>query len=377
MATKKKKAVEEETVATNVLTVKTAKLQEMVSRAEKGAGNNKLLPITQMLAIKLEDNVLKLITTDATNYLYVKEDKVPGEDFYAVVPEDTFVRLISKMTCDSISLELKETVLEVTGNGKYSIDLQFEDDGTMVQYPDPLADFKATNKKAVEINKTTVDAILNTVKPALATNLENPCYTGYYVGDTVVATDGLLINILNVDMLNATKLVRAEVMDLLAVMDSEKIKAFFNEDNAEIVFQSNTCDIYGRDLEGIEDYEIDAISEYMEKDFPSSCKLSKATLLQLLDRLALFVTDYDKGAISLTFTKDGLQISSMNTSGVELIPYIESNDFSDFTCSIDVNMLAKQIKAQSGEVVNLFYGDEDTVKLADGNVIQIIALLEV
>lgn len=374
MATKKK-AIKKETAA-NILTIKTVKLQEMVSRAEKGAGNNKLYPITQMMAIKLIDNELTLITTDNTNYLYVKEQKVSGEDFYAVVPVDTFARLISRMTCDSISMELKDVVLEIVGNGKYSIDLMFEDDGSMVQYPDPIAEFQATNKKAVEINKTTVDTILTAIKPALATNLENPCYTGYYAGEKVVATDSFLINMLSVNLLNNDRLVRPEVMNLLAVMEAEKIKVFFNDDNAEIVFETPDCVVYGRDLEGIEDFSIDAILEYADREFPSMCKLSKTTLLQLIDRLSLFVTEYDKGGVYLTFTKDGLQVSSMNTSGVELIPYVESNDFSDFTCCIDVNMLGKQIKAQSGDVVELYYGDEDAVKLVDGNVIQIVALLD-
>lgn len=363
-------------VTSNVLTIKTTKLQEMVSRAEKGASNNKLLPITQMLAIRLESNVLTLITTDYTNYLYITEEKVPGEDFYAVVPVDKFVGLISKMTCDSISMELKDSVLEVVGNGKYSIELQFDDDGTIVQYPDPLADFKASNKKAVEINKTTVDAILNSIKPALATNLENPQYTGYYVGDGVIATDGYLINFLNVNVFGTAKLVRSEVMNLLAVMDSEKIKTYFNDDNSEIVFETNDCTVYGRDLEGIEDFAIDDISAYGEMEFPSNCKLPKLTMLQLLDRLSLFVTDYDKGSIYLTFTKDGLQVSSRNTSGVELIPYIESNDFKEFTCNIDVGMLSRQIKAQSGEAIKLYYGGEDAIKLEDGNIVQIIALYE-
>lgn len=368
----KKKVAE----ATNTLTIKTAKLQEMVSRAEKGAGNNKLYPITQMLAIKLESNTLTMITTDNTNYLYIKENKVDGNDFYAVVPVDKFARLISRMTCDSISMELKDAVLEVTGNGKYSIDLQFEDDGEIVQYPDPMAEFKADNKQAVEINKTTVDAILTAVKPALATDLENPCYTGYYVGDKVVATDSFLINILDVNLLSVTKLVRAEVMNLLSVMESEKIKVHFNDEKSEIVFLSPDCEIYGRDLEGIEDFSIDAIMEYTEKEFPSNCKLSKATLLQLIDRLSLFITEYDKGGVYFTFTKDGLQVSSMNTSGVELIPYVESENFSDFTCCIEINMLAKQIKAQNGDVVQMFYGDPDAIKLVDGNVIQIVALLD-
>ena len=58
------------------LTINAVKLQEMVSRASKGVGNNKLIPITSLNCIEVKDNVLTLITTDATNYLYITDSQV-------------------------------------------------------------------------------------------------------------------------------------------------------------------------------------------------------------------------------------------------------------------------------------------------------------
>ena len=48
------------------LSIKTEKLKEMVSRSIKGVGNNKLIPLTSLMAIELKDGKLTLITTDAT-----------------------------------------------------------------------------------------------------------------------------------------------------------------------------------------------------------------------------------------------------------------------------------------------------------------------
>ena len=90
----------------NKLTIKTAKLQDMVSRVVKGAKNDKVLPITQMMAIRLQDNVLTLITTSVTTTMYIREEKVDGNDFYVVVPVDVFSKLISKLTCENITLEV-------------------------------------------------------------------------------------------------------------------------------------------------------------------------------------------------------------------------------------------------------------------------------
>ena len=59
------------------LKIKTSELQEMVGKAAKCVSNNKLIPLTSLMSIKVEDNLLTLTTTDATNYFYVsKPEKV-------------------------------------------------------------------------------------------------------------------------------------------------------------------------------------------------------------------------------------------------------------------------------------------------------------
>ena len=359
------------------LVIKTSKLQEMVARAVKGAGNNKVIPITQMIAIRMQDGVFTLITTDATNTLYIRDREIAGEDFYVVVPVEQFSKLVARMTCDTITLRIEGVSLEITGNGKYLVPIQYDEAGmnsVIVQYPDPLADIDDP-VDTVDIQASTVNKILTAIKPALAVTLEDPCYTGYYVGDQVVGTNRELINMLEVSVFTEPRLISAPVMDLLSVMTSEVINVDIINDGV-LVFSTPDCVIYGRDLEGIEDFAIEPILDYIGMDFESVCKVSKNALLQLLDRLALFVTDYDKGGIYLTFTKEGLQVSSKSSNGVELIPYLESKDFEDFTCCMDVSLLIKQIKAQSSDSVEIWYGLDNAIKMVDDNVIQVLAVLE-
>lgn len=90
------------------LTVKTAQFQAMVSKAVRGAGLNKLLPITGMMCIEKKDGVLSIYTTDTANYLQVRMDLPEGDDIYVVVPADTFSKLISKMTSERITLSVLE-----------------------------------------------------------------------------------------------------------------------------------------------------------------------------------------------------------------------------------------------------------------------------
>ena len=354
------------------LSIKTDIFKEMVSRSIKGAGMDKLLSLTGMMAIELKDNALTLITTDASNYLYIKQENIVGDEFYVVVQVEQFSKLISKMTCETITMEVNDGVLEVKGNGTYKIELPMEEEGDMVVFPNPAAEIK--NKKWKEVNIANIKTILNTIKPALAVTMEIPVYTRYYMGARVVGTDTYKVASLNKDVLQTEPLlISAETMNLLDVMTCEKI-GFAQVDDV-ILFDSPDCFVYGHVAEGVEDFQIDAISALIEEEFKSSCKLDKVALLGILDRISLFVGQYDNKSITLTFTDKGVDVSSKTSTGVETLNYIESKGVEPFTCNIDIEMLTTQLKANKNESINLQFGNESSLKIVDGDITQIVALL--
>lgn len=355
------------------LTVTTAVLQSMVAKSMKGASCNKMIPITGFMNICLKDGVLSLATTDASNYWYVREDHIGGEDFEVVVQADMFAKLVSKMTSEKITLELKDSILYVKGNGNYSIELPLDEEGELVKFPNPLDTF--VGKDEDEIKLSTVKLICATAKSALATSDEIPCYTGYYAGSSVIATDTYKICGIAIKLFDTPALVSVEMMNLLELMDTENISVGFADNNA-VVFETESCAVYGHFMDCVDDFQVEPISGLLEQEFASSCKISKNALLQLLDRLSLFVTPYDKNGIYLTFTRNGLQVDSKKANSCEVIEYLESSKFADFTCCIDIEMLASQVKANTGDSIEIQYGEDNAIKLTDGNVTQIIALLE-
>lgn len=366
MATKKKSATAFE------VTINTTILQDMISRVTKGASNNKLLPLTQMLAIELKDNQLRLITSDGTNYLYIIQDKVEGNDFYAVVPIEVFSKLISRLTCESVSLSLTDNLLSVVGNGNYTIELPLDEEGLPIKYPDLAEDIEI--KGTTKINLSTLKLILQSCKSSLATTLDEPCYTGYYAGENVIATDSYKIAAVDVKLFDEPVLVSPALMNLFEVMRAEKVGVDIIDD--DIIFTTPDCIICGKKMEYIEDFQVDAIMELVNNEFDSICKISKAGLISLLDRISLFVGPYDNGIIRLTFTKDGINIESSKANGIETIPYIESSNFKAYTCVANIEILTQQVKANPDDVIELHYGDESSIKFTAGNVIQIVALSE-
>lgn len=364
------------------LQINTAVFQDMVSKSVKGAGMNSDLFITQLMSISLKDNELTLITTDNSNYLYVKHPKVAGDDFNVVVIADKFSKLISKLTCTDVTLEIPKAKkgeldkLVIHGNGKYVLELPYDEEGELIDFPDPLSESDSEGQfwNSAELKLTTVRHILSTAKAALLVGKEDMCYSDYYMGDKVVATDTLKICGIDIKTFDEPKLISPQLMDLLDVMSTEIIDVRYNEDT--VIFETADVTVYGKTDEGIDEYQIDAISNLLNEQFPSSCKIEKQPLTQMLDRLSLFVDVFDKNSVYLTFTKDGLMISSKQDSGSEIIPYKESENFTDYTCCLDIDLFKTQVKAYQADVLEILYGKENSIKFVLGNTKQILALAD-
>lgn len=352
------------------LTIKTQKLQSMASRAAKGASENKILPITGMIAIQQQANVLTLITTDTSHTLKVVADKIEGEDFYAVVPVDVFSKLVAKTTSENITLTMKEDSLEFKGNGTYKIALPMDEEGTVI-FPD--YQFEKLSEGSV-INLTTIKNVLTVNKASVAKNVDSPCLCGYYFGEKVITTDQNVICFNDINVLGEDVLVSPEMVELLALNTQEKITYYRNGDY--MLFETPDVLVYGPTHEGVDLFPVDDINAYLDQAFPSKCKLPKNSLQNVIDRLSLFIEPYDKNGAHFTFTKQGLKISSKQSNSVETLTYVQSTDFSPFICCVDIPMLKSQIDAIPDDDVEMWYGHESAIKLTSGKVTQVISLLE-
>ena len=160
-------------------------------------------------------------------------------------------------------------------------------------------------------------------------------------------------------------------MDLLGLLVGE-ISVYTKDD--KILFEADNGAVYGTIPNGIENYSIDAIQGLVSQEFDYSCSISKSALLSLLDRISLFVGAYDNGKITLTFTKDYLEVTSRYAS--EMIEYSDKENAGEFTCSTDVNTLTTQIKAQSGSEIVIEFGKDNAIKIIDEDITSVVALLE-
>lgn len=362
-------------------TINTAILQEMVSKSVKCASNDNQRPLTGLIAIQLKDNLFTLITCSESNYLYVNKENIVGDDFHVVVPVEIFSKLVSKLTAESTTLEFTENTLVVKSGGTYSIEVSLNEEGEFTKYPDPFnkIDLSADTTKHYPIKRSTLNLILAVNSASLAAGevaKDLPeVYRGYYVSDSIVTTDTVKMCGVNIKVCDTPMMVRPETIKLTEVFSDENLEIAV-QDDAIIIrsLDSADCVIMSRLMSNIEDFQIDALNGLLATNFESDCAINKTVLLQVLDRLSLFIDKFDDFGVYLTFTQDGIKFANKKSSSEELISYEASNNFKPFTCKVDIKMLIEQVKAAPGDLINLKYGDEVCLKFTDGNVTQLVAL---
>ena len=348
--------------------ISTIKLQELVSKAIRGVGNNKLIPRTTDIAIKVENNVLTLLVSDDDNYLNVSEP-IESEDFYAVVSADLFSKLIMRTTSETVTLTLDGNILEVHGNGthKFPVDI---DVNTMevVKYPDPAKELMEVQQTSIgTIDTATIKTILRAVKPSIAVGVEQPQYNSYYLSDVVLGTDTFKISCLKSNVTATPILVSAKLMELLDVYTgTEPLKVY--KTNGKLMFVGENYTVCGGMLGDTSSFPVDAIMSYMTNEYPNKCTLPKQELIQLLERLSLFVGTFDDGVINVEFAEDGLHVSSQKSDSVEVIPYVSSEITEPVSGKVYLEMFKAQVKAQTPENIVLYFGDGKSLKLEDDDI---------
>ena len=352
--------------------INTKLLQDMVSKAIKGTSNNKMIPITSLISIEILSGKLILKTTDGSNHLYITE-KLEGDytNFYSIVNADMFAKLVSKTTSEYIELNNKESYLEFIGNGSYKLEIPVNSDGDIIKFP------QFNIKEDIvpqQISINNLKNILTAAKVSIAKTMEVPCLTGYYISDKVVSTNREMICLIEDNLSSSPILVSSYMAELLQLFEGNDL-AFIKDEN-KLMFSTDKITVLGKELEGKDIYPVAAVENLAKSDYDNLIVVNKQDLLNVLDRMALFVTDYDKNGVYLNFAEKGLEIRSQKSNAIETIEFKSEKPAVEFNCLADIEMLKSQVGAIIGDIVNIYYGQATSLKLKEGNTTMILSLMQ-
>ena len=356
------------------LVILTKTLQTMVSKVIKGAGNNKLLPLTGMVHINLKDKVLSLTTTDMNNYVTIKETGINGDDMDIVMPVDTFAKIVAKTTTETTTIEYDNHFIKLKGNGTYSLPVSVDEEGNNVTFPE--FNFPDVFETDV-ITLANIRSVIDNNSACLTTDMTTPCLTGYYFDKNVITTDSVAICLNQIKMFSEPVLLSPELVNLLNLFSAEKITVQRAEEKIKFI-SSNVivCGIVMNDV--IDEYPVEAIESYLDAKFQNSCKINKDSLMGVLDRILIFVDEVvDQFVANITFSPKGMLIQNKNNTANELITYVGNNVITEsYNCSLNIVALRNMINSCNVDNIVIYFGHEDDVciKIEAEHIVKIIAL---
>lgn len=353
------------------LKLKTETLKTLTTKVVKGMGNNKMLPITEMIGINITDTQLSLLTTDGRNQVEVKAtienpDKVNTK---LAINGDSFSKLIQKITTEFITFSIQENKLTIKGNGTYTFALPVDEDNNLVTF-DSLS---LQGLEEIEVSTAALKDSYLLNKESVATTMEYPAYTGFYYDETgSVATNSLKISCVKNPVFKSQMLLPNSFVQLFSLLDEDKAKMI--ENNSEIFIYTSTAAIKGPKMSELLDFPVSDIKPFLDVEMEHKVRVNKQALLNLLDRILIFVTPYDKNGIRIDFTKDGLRVWTIKGDNNELLPYSGSDNQVDSTIKIDITNFKALVSTNPEEEVTIHYGNPNAIKMTFGKVIQIAAL---
>jgi DNA polymerase III sliding clamp (beta) subunit (PCNA family) len=106
--------------------IKCKELQEVCSKILSAVDTNKLSVLTETLAIYTDKQFLYLAVTNREYYVRVKLDIQDEIEFNATVAADLFLKLISKITTETVEFNITDNYLIIIGNGTYKLPMIYE-----------------------------------------------------------------------------------------------------------------------------------------------------------------------------------------------------------------------------------------------------------
>ena len=350
--------------------LKTDSLKEAVNKVVKGMGNNKILPITEMIGVNLADKSLTFVTTDGSSKVQVSLPVEEEGKFSFVVNGKTFSQLVQKTTTEFVTFIVEEDKLTLKGNGTYSFSFTSDEDGELVTLP--VIDKEKGN--FVELNTKELQQSYEINKFSLADSMETMAYTGFYFDASgSLTTNSMKISYIKNNLFATPLLLNNKLVSLVSLLDGDKVKVY--QTNSEIVLESGNVSIQGYKMTEVNEFPIEDIKPFLENDLPHKVRINKQALLNLLDRISVFVTPFDKNSIKIDFTNDGMRVWTLDGVNNELIPYTDKENLKESTIKVDVTNFKDLVGSNPEEELVIMYGHPAAIKMTFGNVSQILALV--
>ncbi len=363
----------------------TITLKEILSKMSKCLGNDKNVPITQLMHIYTEENSVVFLTTDEINamkYTYSIDTSDSIDSINVAVLAEPFIKLISKFSSKDTEIGVSDSGNEIliTGNGDYKLSLPLDSSGKPIQFP-VLPMIKTVNECTcsdadtfygdvsllIQAAKSAESAI---TKQSVDLAIEDYPRTNYYFGKIgCVTLDGFKATWVNTNEFNFEALIYPSTIKLLPLLNNDNFSA--KKLNDIMLFECDGIKLYSKCAQGLDAFPHEVATSLLTQDFENSVAITASGFYSALDRLKLFITALDENCIKLSFSENGMFASTMSGNCIE---QIAAESLPNFECIIDIDNLMSQLKCLGDAAPRLCFGDAEIIIIRSDAVSQLVVL---
>ena len=369
----------------NNITLKTEELQGVCSKILSAVDSNGLSEITETVELVLKDNNLYLQVTNREYFVKIKLSTNISEEFHATVHAELFLKLISKITTELVTLEVSNKSLIITGNGKYELPLVYEGNDIL-----KLPEININN---VTNNFTINGSILNSIniynsKQLAMGNIVNPIQSLYYVDQegAITFTTGACVNKFKLDK-DVKLLLNLKLVKLFKLFKSSNDVDFtIGQDQVSQEIIQTKVKFKTSDIEltavlpmndnAVSKVPVTAIRDRAFKDYDYTAVINRDGLLQAINRLFIFSSNsssIDRTFGIFEFSKDSVIIKDMNKINNEKIVYSNEIQISEnYTAVLDFGDVKSILESSTDEYINISFGDNQAVVCSKNNIYNVI-----
>ncbi len=362
--------------------IRCSELQKICSKILLAVDNNISSNINETLAIYTEANFLYLAVTNREYFVKIKLDIQEEIEFNATVAADLFLKLISKMTTETVEFKFVDNYLIIIGNGTYKLPMIYDGD-ELLKLPEISIDNVTST---FDVNTSVLHSIANYNSKELSKKFvaANPVQNLYYIDNKgcITFTSGACVNKFTLQT-TVKFLLNDKIVKLFKLFTEEIVSVNYGNDTltngvvqSKIKLKTDSVEltaIINSDENMINSVPESAIRQRAFDNYDYSVVINKKSILDAVDRILLFSETSLSSYGKLIFSKDRVCLSNEREDNSESIYYENNleNDI-DYTAIFDLTDLRLIISGVKSDYITLNFGNGQAAVLIENNIYNII-----
>ena len=360
--------------------IRTELLQDSCAKILNAVDSNVLSAVTETLEIKASNNVFTMAVTNREYFVEIKMPIEVSDELHATVNANLFLKLIAKITSETIELTTNGNSLHIKCNGDYKIPLIYDGEALMEL---PRINIEQVNE-SFDVDSAVLRSIVNyNSKELQKGTISKPVQRLYYIDNqgAVTFTTGACINKFEIDM-SSKLLLNDKLVKLFKLFKDTKVKMTvghnpLNEDTVAtvVMFEAPNISIsavLNCDDSMVVNFPVDGIRGRAEAVYPHTVSINKDIMTQAIDRLMLFSQAASKSDLSLSIVKmvfdaNGVTVSDRMDINKEEVGYSKAAEgIESYVAYIDSSDLTKTLASCTNQFVTFNFGNTQAFVLSEG-----------